>query len=72
MPMTAILILVLVTPAPAPAAFSDALEPDAIVAVMTATADWQLAHPSKHPPYDWTQAALLHRLKRIRTAFRKA
>ena len=23
---------------------------------MTAAADWQLAHPSKHPAYDWTQA----------------
>jgi rhamnogalacturonyl hydrolase YesR len=23
---------------------------------MTAAAEWQLAHPSQHPPYDWTQA----------------
>jgi rhamnogalacturonyl hydrolase YesR len=36
--------------------FSDALERTAIVDVLTAAADWQLAHPSKHPPYDWTQA----------------
>jgi len=25
--------------------------------VMTAAADWQLAHPSEHAPYDWTVAA---------------
>ena len=36
--------------------FSDALERAAIVEVMTAAAEWQLAHPSKHPSYDWTQA----------------
>ncbi len=32
-------------------------EPDAILRVMTAAADWQLAHPSAYPAYDWTQAA---------------
>lgn len=32
------------------------MERDAIVRVMTAAADWQLANPSKHPSYDWTQA----------------
>lgn len=42
--------------APRTANFSDALQPDAIVEVMTAAAEWQLAHPSEHPPYDWTQA----------------
>ncbi len=36
--------------------FTDAIEPEAIVRVMTAAAEWQLANPSKHPPYDWTQA----------------
>jgi rhamnogalacturonyl hydrolase YesR len=36
--------------------FSSALDRRAIVDIMTAAADWQLAHPSKHPPYDWTQA----------------
>ena len=41
---------------PAPAPFTDAFEPEAIVKVMTAAADWQLANPSKHPAYDWTQA----------------
>ena len=25
--------------------------------VMKRAADWQLANPSRHPPYDWTQAA---------------
>ena len=38
-------------------AFSAAADKAAIVSVMTAVADWQLAHPSKHEPYDWTQAA---------------
>ncbi|HUP46625.1 MAG TPA: glycoside hydrolase family 88 protein [Thermoanaerobaculia bacterium] len=36
--------------------FSDAVERKAIVEVLTAAAEWQLANPSKHPPYDWTQA----------------
>jgi rhamnogalacturonyl hydrolase YesR len=39
-----------------PASFDDALDQRAIVDVMTAAAEWQLAHPSEHPPYDWTQA----------------
>ena len=30
---------------------------DRILQVMTSAADWQLAHPSEHPPDDWTQAA---------------
>jgi rhamnogalacturonyl hydrolase YesR len=42
--------------ASSPRPLSDALERKAIVDVMTAAAEWQLAHPSKHPPYDWTQA----------------
>jgi unsaturated rhamnogalacturonyl hydrolase len=41
----------------APPAFSPALEKAAVLPVMQAAADWQLAHPSAHPPYDWTQAA---------------
>ena len=56
MPVTAILMLFLAAPASTRPAFSDAIEPPAIVAVMTAAANWQLAHPSQHPPYDWTQA----------------
>jgi len=36
--------------------FNDALDRAAIVRVMTAAADWQLAHPSQHETYDWTQA----------------
>jgi unsaturated rhamnogalacturonyl hydrolase len=31
--------------------------PAAVLRVMTRVADWQLAHPSAHPAYDWTQAA---------------
>ncbi len=37
--------------------FSADVEPRAILRVMAAAADWQLAHPSTHAPYDWTQAA---------------
>jgi len=33
------------------------IEPRAVLSVMTAAADWQLAHPSAHEPWDWTQAA---------------
>lgn len=29
----------------------------AVLQVMTRVADWQLAHPSAHEPWDWTQAA---------------
>ena len=43
-------------PAP-PQAFSAAADKAAIVKVMSAVTDWQLANPSKHEPYDWTQAA---------------
>lgn len=39
------------------APFSAAFEPSAVMRVMRLAADWQLAHPSAHPPYDWTQAA---------------
>ena len=39
-----------------PGSWSNAIEPDSIVEVMRAAAEWQLAHPSKHPPWDWTQA----------------
>lgn len=40
-----------------PPAFSADLTRAAVRRVMTAAADWQLAHPSEHPPYDWTVAA---------------
>ena len=40
-----------------PPPFSAAVEPGAILRVMTAAADWQLSHPSDHPTLDWTQAA---------------
>src|SRR5687767_6531637 len=36
--------------------FDGAMKRQAIVAVMTAAADWQLGNPSKHPRWDWTQA----------------
>jgi unsaturated rhamnogalacturonyl hydrolase len=37
--------------------FSVEVDPRAILRVMTAAADWQLAHPSAHATWDWTQAA---------------
>src|SRR5437762_10169539 len=40
-----------------PPAYSDDLTHAAVQRVMTAAADWQLAHPSDHAPYDWTVAA---------------
>ncbi|HEY3380680.1 MAG TPA: glycoside hydrolase family 88 protein [Vicinamibacterales bacterium] len=43
--------------AAAPARFSAAVEPAAILGVMTGAADWQLSHPSAHDAWDWTQAA---------------
>jgi unsaturated rhamnogalacturonyl hydrolase len=43
--------------APQPPAFSAELTRAAVRGVMTAAADWQLAHPSTHEPYDWTVAA---------------
>ena len=40
----------------APHQLRDGMERGAIVEVMRAAAEWQLANPSKHPRYDWTQA----------------
>jgi unsaturated rhamnogalacturonyl hydrolase len=44
------------TPRKVPA-FAGSVEPRAVLEVMSAVADWQLAHPSAHDPWDWTQAA---------------
>lgn len=44
-------------PAAQPPAFGADIDRQAVRKVMTAVADWQLAHPSGHPPHDWTQAA---------------
>jgi len=38
-------------------AFAADVERGAILKVMAAAAGWQMAHPSRHAPYDWTQAA---------------
>lgn len=32
------------------------LKPAPVLEIMESVADWQLAHPSSHPPADWTQA----------------
>jgi unsaturated rhamnogalacturonyl hydrolase len=42
---------------PQSGAFAPDVEPRAILRVMSAAADWQLAHPSAHEAWDWTQAA---------------
>jgi unsaturated rhamnogalacturonyl hydrolase len=46
-----------VSAAPERQAFDASLDPRAVHRVMTAAADWQLAHPSAHEGFDWTQAA---------------
>jgi rhamnogalacturonyl hydrolase YesR len=38
------------------AALIAAVEPRPVLRAMTAVADWQLAHPSQDPPYDWQVA----------------
>jgi len=43
--------------APAASALAIGIEPGAVLHVMKLAADWQLAHPSTHAAYDWTQAA---------------
>src|SRR3989442_14470230 len=45
--------------APAPAPLSDAVEPQAVLRAMTTVADWQLANPSAHKPYEWQGAPFL-------------
>src|SRR5437870_12542851 len=42
--------------APAPAPLSDAVETQAVLRAMTTVADWQLANPSAHKPYEWRGA----------------
>jgi rhamnogalacturonyl hydrolase YesR len=60
---TALLALLCVPPfaagQPTAATWSPAAPVDraSVITVMRAAADWQLAHPSQHEPYDWTQAA---------------
>lgn len=44
-----------VVPAGTATPLSDALETQAILRAMTAVADWQLANPSEHKPYEWHQ-----------------
>lgn len=43
---------------PAAVSFSEEAQPRAIKAIMTQVADWQLAHPSRHHPADWTHGAM--------------
>src|SRR5436190_9274705 len=57
MPVWASLAGVAVAQPAARPAFSADVTRAAVLRVMTAAADWQLAHPSEHAPYDWTVAA---------------
>jgi len=41
---------------PVPTPYSDAVEPQAVLRAMTTVADWQLANPSAHKPYEWQGA----------------
>src|SRR2546422_10126750 len=45
--------------APAPAPLSDAVELQAVLRAMTTVADWQLANPSAHKPYEWRGGPVL-------------
>lgn len=54
--VSALIICAAVASGCASTRFSEAIERKAIIDVLTAAAEWQLAHPSKHPPYDWSQA----------------
>ncbi len=36
-----------------PVTLSGSVEPEAVLRAMTIVADWQLAHPSEHKPYEW-------------------
>lgn len=51
------LVLVALTSATAAAAGAELPDPADVAARMARVADWQLAHPSRHAPYDWTQGA---------------
>ena len=55
-----------------PPAFSTDLTRAAVRRVMTAAADWQLAHPSEHAPYDWTVAAFYTGMMALSDAVRLA
>ncbi|HMG19558.1 MAG TPA: glycoside hydrolase family 88 protein, partial [Gemmatimonadales bacterium] len=50
--MRALLLVLAAQTAP----LSDAIEPQAVLRAMTTVADWQLANPSAHKPYEWQQA----------------
>src|SRR5258707_5432433 len=52
----AMTLLVLCGCASSQQSLSGKLQRNDMVDVMTAAAEWQLSHPSKHPANDWTQA----------------
>lgn len=48
-----------------PVTVADALEPRALVVAMTKVAEWQLANPSSHKPYEWHVAPFWSGLARF-------
>lgn len=50
---------------PASVSVADAVEPRALVAAMTRVAEWQLANPSSHKPYEWHVAPFWSGLARF-------
>lgn len=51
--------------APAPVTAVDAIEPRALVSIMTRVAEWQLANRSSHKPYEWHVAPFWSGLARF-------
>ncbi|QBE63544.1 glycoside hydrolase family 88/105 protein [Pseudoduganella lutea] len=60
-PMVAVPAGTALAAAPAPASHTAQPAPEAtqaaVIEIMQRAADWQLGHPSAHPPTDWTQGA---------------
>jgi unsaturated rhamnogalacturonyl hydrolase len=53
----AVMSFAIALPVTTAAAPNRRLTPTDVLSVMERVADWQLAHPSAHPPTEWTQAA---------------
>ncbi len=49
-------VLAACSSSPPPASLTDSVEPQAVRRAMTTVADWQLANPSAHEPYEWQEA----------------
>jgi len=49
-------VLAACSTSPPPASLTDIVDPQAVRRAMTTVADWQLANPSAHEPYEWQEA----------------